>query len=56
MQVLRGQEEVQAKKDWEEAKRAGVDMGKEGVRWVGRDEMVEVCHSMFSFKFQLSGY
>ncbi|KAF8804190.1 FAD dependent oxidoreductase [Phlegmacium glaucopus] len=41
MQVMRGQEEVQAKKDWEEAKKAGVDMGKEGVRWVGRDEMVQ---------------
>lgn len=42
MQVTRGQEEAQAKKNWEAAKEAGVDMGKEGVRWVGKDEMVEV--------------
>ena len=42
IQVMRGQEEAQAKKDWEAAKEAGVDMGKEGVRWVGRDEMVQV--------------
>jgi hypothetical protein len=42
MQVMRGQEETQAKKDWEEAKEAGVDMGKEGVRWVEKDEMVQV--------------
>ena len=33
MQVMRDQEETQAKKDWEAAKEAGVDMGKEGVRW-----------------------
>ena len=43
MQVMRGQEETQAKKNYEAAKAAGVDMGKEGVRWVGKDEMVEVC-------------
>ena len=43
MQVMRGEEETQAKKNWEAAKEAGVDMGKEGVRWVGKDEMVEVC-------------
>ena len=42
MQVMRGQEEVQAKKDWEASKEAGVDMGKEGVRWVRKDEMVQV--------------
>jgi hypothetical protein len=43
MQVLRGQEEeTQAKKDWEGAKEAGVDMGKEDVRWVRKDEMVQV--------------
>ena len=42
IQVLRGQEEAQAKMDWEAAKEAGVDMGKEGVRWVGKDEMVQV--------------
>lgn len=46
MQVMRGQEETQAKKDWEAAKEAGVDMGKEGVRWVGKDEMVQVCHML----------
>lgn len=48
MQVLIGQEETQAKMDWEEAKNAGVEMGKEGVRWVGKDEMVEVgCCNAF---------
>lgn len=46
MQVMRDQEETQAKKDWEAAKEAGVDMGKEGVRWVGKDEMVQVCHML----------
>ena len=47
MQVMRGQEETQAKKDWEAAKEAGVDMGKEGVRWVGKDEMVQVSRILF---------
>ena len=42
MQVMRGQEETQARKDWEAAKEAGVDMGKEGIIWVGKDEMVQV--------------
>ena len=42
MQVMRGPEETQAKQDWEGAKEAGVDMGMEGVRWVGKDEMVQV--------------
>jgi hypothetical protein len=42
IQVMRGQEESQAKMDWEGAKDSGVDMGKEGVRWVGKDEMVQV--------------
>jgi hypothetical protein len=52
IQVLRGQEERQAKKDWEEAKKAGVDKGGEGVRWLGRDEMVEVGHTvLFNFTF-----
>ena len=47
MQVLRGQEETQAKKDWEAAKEAGIDMGKEGIRWVGKDEMVQVGPMLF---------
>ena len=42
MQVLRGEEETKAKKDWERAKAAGVDMGKEDVRWVGKNEMIQV--------------
>ena len=42
IEVMRGQEETRAKKDWEGAKNAGVNMGKEGVRWLGQDEMVEV--------------
>jgi len=53
MHVLRGEEEeTQAKKDWEAAKRGGVNMGKEGVRWVGKDEMVEVGRAML-FMFPL---
>ena len=48
MQVMRGQEEAQAKKDWEGAKEAGVDMGKDGVRWVGKDEMVQVGRMLSS--------
>ena len=42
MQVMTEQADLnQAKKDWEEAEKAGVDMGKKGVRWVGRHEMVD---------------
>ena len=53
MQVMRGQQETQAKKDWEGAKNAGVNMGKEGVRWLGQDEMVEVgcCNTFLFFPF-----
>ena len=53
VQVMRGQQETQAKKDWEGAKNAGVNMGKEGVRWLGQDEMVEVgcCNTFLFFPF-----
>ena len=49
MEVMRGHEETQAKKDWEGAKNAGVNMGKKGIRWLSRDKMVEVGCNTFLF-------
>lgn len=55
MQLMIQEEEIQAKKDWEEAKKAGVDMGEEGVRWLGRDEIVEVGRAvLFTLPFEFT--
>ena len=52
MQVMNEQEEIQARKDWEASKKAGV-MGKEGVRWVRKDEMIQVgCMLSLGYFFE----